>query len=132
MRALLVLGTLLFAAAAPLASATTVTTKSCTLGTSAIVSVGTCSVSGFANSGIHVKVSVDSATTGDVHVDMSNAYAFPDNIEWECALVGFSHSCTRVIDTGGQSAGTWIVSGYYSGADPSGAPVTMSVDFLTF
>jgi hypothetical protein len=130
-RAALVLSTLLLVSVAPLASATTTTTKQCTLGRDALVSVGTCAVSGYADAGIRVTIVAYDTTIGDVHVDLSNAAATPDSIEFECPLVGTSHSCVREIDTGGPDAGTWTVTGVYAGTDPLGAPAWMSVDFLT-
>lgn len=135
MRRALPLATLVLALAAPLASplasATTVTTHSCALGASAIVSTGSCSVSEYANQGVRVTIVVYDTTRGNVHVDMRDENATVDNIEWECVLTGAAHSCMRVVDTGGPNAGTWTVKGIYAGVDSLGAPATMTVDFLT-
>lgn len=130
MRSLALLFALMFALMAPLAAATTVTTKSCTLGSSAIVSVGTCRVSNVANAGVRVTIYAYSTTRGDVHVDMTNSNG--GSIEWECILDGSGHPCYFILDTGGPNAGVWTVTGVYAGFDRFGAPATMSVDFLNF
>lgn len=131
MRVLLPLATLTMLLAAPLASATTTTTKSCALAPDAFVSVGTCAVSNYADAGLSVLITAWSDTRGTAFVDMANSAG--GHITWSCTLDGTAHPCQRVIDTGGPNAGTWTVTGRYVGENPYfTAGATMKVNFLTF
>jgi len=112
------------------ASATTMTTKMCVLAPDALVSIGKCSVSNFANAGLRVTISADIYAHGDVHVDMANANG--GNIEFECVLDGTDHVCVRLVDTGGPNAGIWTVTGILANTDTHYvAGANMTVDFLT-
>ncbi|MFA5860236.1 MAG: hypothetical protein WDA16_00935 [Candidatus Thermoplasmatota archaeon] len=131
MRVMFIVAAFVAVLVAPLASATTTTTRSCTLAPDAALSVGTCAVSGYANAGLSVLVTAWSDTRGEAFIDMANSAG--GHITWSCALDGTAHPCQRVIDTGGPNAGIWTVTGRYAGASSFfTAGATMKVNFLTF